>query len=1431
MSKTAKAQALENLRQARKGQSRAKQWKQTGSSAVYDEVSEDEFHEIVRSRLQQDDFVEDDGVDGYADNGMDDFGDAMEDSEDEKRPQRKNKAASKSTKAKPKPPIPEPAPMSAYRAVKSEAMDDQFLDNLLEGMVAAPNPRKRKGSPKHRHTDYASYRDSQGASSDGPDDYPEASKFSRRREALSSEDEAFVTPAKRFKTENGESVHVLNAATGFSQLQMDDAYDEFEQEYAPIEPDIDWEMPIKKEESPVKLDRLKPKANGVKSEFINDVKVKKTEDEEKPSWLSVHASLPVNTGDSIGGNASNLVSSKVQATEEDGSIRMFWLDYLEVEGKVYLVGKVVDKATRHFVSACVVVEGMERNLFVLPRERRMEDGYETDIQPEKSDIRNDFEAARRNYGIKSCGMRWVKRKYAFGEPGVPTQETLWMQVVYPFSEPALPSNLSSPNFSRIFGTNTSAFELLVLNRQIMGPCWLEIKDPHVENKGVSWCKIEATVSNPDLVSPLSDQILKDMPPLTIMSLSSRTVVNHKDNKREIVCISARVWEGNNIEGTVPLEKEPSTAVTFVRPLEKYPNNFEASAAQSRQSKMHALGNERALLNNFLVLMQKYDPDVIIGHDFLGVSLDVLLYRMKELKVDHWSRISRFKRKGWPSIGRQGTNLRFLNGRLLCDLASDGAKGMIASTTWSLTEMVASQLKIQRQEIDLDDTALYFDPETSTPQRLLEFIQHCELDAFLQMAIAWNVKILPLTRQLTNLAGNSWNKTLNGGRAERNEYILLHEFHALDYICPDKLWGKKAAAAAKVEAEEGDGAATTTKSKRDKYKGGLVFDPKRGLWDKIILVMDFNSLYPSIIQEYNIDFTTVERGNTEEAEDQIPEIPSSELPQGVLPRLIAELVNRRRRVKALMKGQGASESDYKQWDIKQQALKLTANSMYGCLGFEYSRFYAKPLAALTTFKGREILTHTRELAESMGLDVVYGDTDSVFVNSNHQELEKALSVAHQFKKAVNERYKLLEIDLDGVFQRLLLLQKKKYAAVKIENNMPTIEVKGLDMKRREYSALSKNASREVLGHILSGEETEVVIERIHDYLGNIGQNVRNGTIDLDDFIIYKRLSKNPSEYSDAKSQPHVQVALRMKSKGQSAKSGDVIPYIFCLGEDGTSSKVAQADRAYHPEEIRRSGGKLKIDYEHYLGQQLLPPIERLCEPIEGTDKTRLAECLGLDPSRYQSHNAGGGEERLFVTLNSQKSDAERFRQCSPFIVACRKCHSAKIWYPPNDEQNELVTATGVVCSTISCGAPVTPQSLQTQLGVQIRAFIDRYYEGWMVCDDAVCRRRTRSMRMYGKRCLSPGCKGAMNFEYDDNELYTQLLYFSSLFDAQKTLSRAKGSSRQEHVSALVAQNSKLLETLSRTVEKYLNECGRRWVNLEDLFGFMNIKPKHSKKSQS
>ncbi|KAH0064867.1 hypothetical protein KCU66_g24231, partial [Aureobasidium melanogenum] len=205
--------------------------------------------------------------------------------------------------------------------------------------------------------------------------------------------------------------------------------------------------------------------------------------------------------------------------------------------------------------------------------------------------------------------------------------------------------------------------------------------------------------------------------------------------------------------------------------------------------------------------------------------------------------------------------------------------------------------------------------------------------------------------LTNLAGNSWARTLSGTRAERNEYILLHEFHKNKYICPDKIWGK---GKAKSDEDNPEGDEGADAKKKDKFKGGLVFEPEKGLYDKFILVMDFNSLYPSIIQEYNICFTTVERSESNEDEEKVPEVPSDTNNKGILPRLIRTLVHRRREVKKLMKDKTATSDQLATWEIKQMALKLTANSMYGCLGYTKSRFYARPLAMLTTYKGREIL---------------------------------------------------------------------------------------------------------------------------------------------------------------------------------------------------------------------------------------------------------------------------------------------------------------------------------------------------------------------------------------------------------------------------------------------------------------------------------------------
>ena len=135
----------------------------------------------------------------------------------------------------------------------------------------------------------------------------------------------------------------------------------------------------------------------------------------------------------------------------------------------------------------------------------------------------------------------------------------------------------------------------------------------------------------------------------------------------------------------------------------------------------------------------------------------------------------------------------------------------------------------------------------------------------RLGLMFHLSVLPLTRQLSNIAGNLWSKTLQHTRAQRVEYLLLHEFHARKYLLPDKLTAKERKfgrgyhnADADLDGGDFDGDGGVKAGKKrggPAYAGGLVLEPKKGLYDKYVLMMDFNSLYPSIIQEYNICFTT------------------------------------------------------------------------------------------------------------------------------------------------------------------------------------------------------------------------------------------------------------------------------------------------------------------------------------------------------------------------------------------------------------------------------------------------------------------------------------------------------------------------------------------------------------------------------------------------
>jgi DNA polymerase alpha subunit A len=796
------------------------------------------------------------------------------------------------------------------------------------------------------------------------------------------------------------------------------------------------------------------------------------------------------------------------AIEEDGSLRMFWLDYTEVNGSLCLFGKVKSKSTGQYVSAFVKIDNILRKLYFLPREFRFRNGRETKEEVEMKDVYEEVDGLMSKFKVDMHKIKPCSRKYAFELPDVP-KEADYLKLLYPYDKQTLPMDHQGETFSRVFGTNTALFEQFVMWKNIMGPCWLNIQDADFAAvNNASWCKLEGAVTKPSTVTPVPDSENLETPRLTLMSLALRTQLNVKENKQEILVVSARVYENLSLSDTTPVEKLPSSTYTIMRPsASSYPLGFDAETKKQRGTFMLER-SEQFLLSKVMALFERMDPDVLVGHQLQDVDYGILLSRLREKKTPGWHRVGRLKRGEWPKISNRGGSNFFaerqlLAGRLMCDLANDMGKSLMTKCQqWSLTEMCDLYLGAENARRELDNDAA-LKTWAATREGLVNYVTHCDADTFFIAALALKLQILPLTKVLTNLAGNSWARTLGGTRAERNEYILLHEFHRNKYICPDKVWGKSRA---KADEEVADGAEGVDTKKKDKYKGGLVFEPERGLYDKFILVMDFNSLYPSIIQEYNICFTTVDRSETSENENEekVPDVPVDQA-QGILPKLIATLVSRRREVKKLMKDKHATAEQLALWDTKQMALKLTANSMYGCLGYTQSRFYARPLAMLTTFKGREILRSTKELAESNQLQVIYGDTDSVMINTNANNIAEALKVGNEFKRSVNDRYRLLEIDIDNIFRRLLLHAKKKYAAInmaEVEGKyVDKLEVKGLDMKRREYCALSKEASQTLLNQILSGDDPEVVLEKIHEYLRELSGKMREGAIPAQKYIIY------------------------------------------------------------------------------------------------------------------------------------------------------------------------------------------------------------------------------------------------------------------------------------------------------------------------------------------
>jgi len=1376
---------------------------------VYEMVDEDDYADEVQNKRDSGWIVDDDG--GYTEDGREIFDD---DEDDVIYPSSSNKGKKKGEKEKPKKEEKKGAniknmllnmPSKKKKEEDIKLDEDEFLQDILGKIKPKKQVLKKPGAVLKASK----------VSVDG-----ERNPFVKKGTGLKK-------PMQQVKSSGDPETpsQVIEEFEGISQEGFEDdmVIDDVDENEA-------FNEPMEEEETPEATAEGTTEVKADNRGFV--VQKPTTFQGSDKGWKSNKVEQTVTADINI--DTSNFPFTKVELTDPETNettteevLKMYWLDAHEDAvkhpGVVWLFGKVWIESAESFVSCCITVKNIPRRIYLAKREvmcdHKTGEPLPGDKEVTSMDLYNEFNSKiAKRYKIMEHKCRPVEKCYAFEHNDIGNVGQ-YLEVVYSSNFPALPSDLKGETFSRVFGSPQTALEMFLLEQKLKGPGWLYIKAAVPQSPPTSWCKLEAVVQDPSSVTPVDIQ--DTVPPLVIMSLKTGTVINPKTHQNEITMLGVLANTSFSLDKAANKPFNQHFCMITKPQDEAWPYDWSrvgVNQAENGITKIEKAGSERELLSLFLARIQKLDPDVIIGHDILGFDLEVLVHRMIQNKIAHWSRLGRLRRSNHHHGSIKYASRDAMVGRLICDLKIS-AKELIRCKSYELGALAEKCLREgeedKRMKLSPDGIRKSFTSSDS----LKSNIMLCMRDADQTLRIVLDLNALPLALQISQIVGTVMSRTLRGGRAERIEYLLLHAFTTLDYIVPDKQYGKK-----KVEHEDGeDENQATSKRKKASYAGGLVLDPKKGFYDTYILLLDFNSLYPSIIQEYNICFTTVDRKPLKSGEGEmiLPDLPEPTVSAGVLPTQIKKLVDSRRVVKDILKKEKLTEAQRQQLDIRQLALKLTANSMYGCLGFSFSRFYAKHLAALVTSKGREILLQTRDMIQKMNLDVIYGDTDSVMVNTNSTDYEEVFRLGKEIKQTVNKLYKLLELDIDGVYKYMLLLKKKKYAAVTVEkdrdgNFSQKTELKGLDIVRRDWSQFAADAGKVIIDIIMTDKSEDSRLSEIQEHLEGLRVSLLDGKIPLKDLAITKALTKNPSDYPDKKALPHVQVALRMNSAGgKKLKAGDTVAYVICEDNSG----LAATQRAYHVDEVKEST-TLKIDTQYYLAQQLHPVVSRLCDPIDGMDSARVATCLGLDPGQYKSRAPVEDHE------DHETREEDKFLSCTPLTVPCVCGEQSSLDTPFRGSGKDIMPSLLVCPRAKPCGGhPLQGERRGLVMNLvtkMMRECTNKYYKSWMVCEDPGCTGRTRVLPLKFQRAypVCPMCQKAIMYsEYSDTQLYNQISFILHIFDIRKAQSRL-GQDELTYVSNKLSASHGAIsaydEVKSFVEHKYVRNNGYATVSLDRIF---------------
>ena len=588
--------------------------------------------------------------------------------------------------------------------------------------------------------------------------------------------------------------------------------------------------------------------------------------------------------------------------------------------------------------------------------------------------------------------------------------------------------------------------------------------------------------------------------------------------------------------------------------------------------VEVLKNEKELLEKFVEIIQKQDPDILLGFNTDEFDTQIIQQRADELKVDlimsrDFSKL-KFARRARISSAR-------LKGRIHIDLFSfinNILSPQLQTEVLTLDTVSAELLGDKKIEMDYEEILEAWRKKKD----LAKLAEYCLKDS--ELTLRLGEFILPQIFELSKISGQLPFDTSRMTYSQLVEWYLSKKAFAMNHIIPNQpKWDE-------IQRRRGF----------KPYVGGFVKEPIGGLHEEIA-VMDFRSLYPSIIATFNISPETFNCSCCRKNGYEVPERKYwfCKKKKGFVSTVIKELIKRRTEIKKRMKRLKNGE-EFNRLDNEQFAVKTISNATYGYFGFSGSKWYCRECAESAAAFGRFFIKKVIDEAEKEGFAIVYADTDSMFAKVKGN-LKKKTEI---FLKKINKILpRMIELNLQGIYLRGIFIPrgvgpgtaKKRYALI---DEKGVLTVRGLEKVRRDWSNVAKQTQEKVLKLVLEKKDVKGSVK----YVQNIIKKLKQRKIPLKDLTIHEQLTKPLSEYKAIG--PHVATARKIKERGRFIGEGMVIMFVITKGKGSISERAEPIEYV----DIK------DIDNEYYISHQIVPAALRVLTVLGVTEEELLGESL-------------------------------------------------------------------------------------------------------------------------------------------------------------------------------------------------------------------------------